>query len=529
MRRSIQVAFLLVSIFFIQSCQLLQEKLQEYYPAVIPGEANIQLLSYETAEVSFPVEVRSNSESTVKVKEINYTISVAGEKTTQGTLSINESLQAGESKTYSIVKKVNLGKKVQFAELEKNYTLSLKGELSGSLTSISSLKMRNPQSFQLSFSKSSTFTVPSVPDLKLKQIEITSVDFLGANFDLVYEAKNQTSFPVTLQLDEREIYLNNQEIAESSGEGKVEIGANETKEFREEVRIHFISSTRNLYSFLQTREAKLSVQSEILLKSNYHEYKYENTTESVLSLPSLPEVRYVSTSFSGMDFESVNAKTIIELENTADVPLNFNGLYLKISEGSATVASSELTKIELAPKEKKNIPIEQKILFSGFASSAEKIFSNEKMSLKVDAGITGFMGTDSDPIKLTGNASFIPLKLPTLSFETFKWKRYNGSITDPSAEFALVMSVKNPNQFSMELLKIDYSLEALGSKLVSGQSKNITVAKSSSQNIEIPVILKGQEMLSLVSRLKSLRTSEYTFNGTIQMKAAGEVINLSFP
>ncbi len=497
----------------------------------------MKLLSFDSAEITIPLEVRGRAGANCTMESIRYSVSLGGEKAVQGSsdmLSIvapggSNVVKSGETRVFNIVKTISFGKKIipssQPAEMDVHFSAAV----SGSLVSVSGLNLGRPQPFTVSTERASSFSLPALPVLQLKKIEITTVDFLGANFNLIYEAQNQSAFALKLQLQEREIYLNGQEIAETQGSAEVEIAALSTKEFKEEARVHFISAGRNLFGFLQTREARILVKSRHILKTGNHQFDLSGEAASTISLPSVPNVRYVDTSFGGMDFESVNAITNLEFENTSEIPLYFNGAYVIVSDGNSPIVHSDLGKIELGPKQKKIIPVTQKILFSGFAIGAEKLFKSEKINIKLDAGITGFMGTDSEPIKIGGNATFIPLRLPTLAYESFKWKGFGGSITEPTAQFTLTLKAGNPNQFSMEVLKIDYSVSAFNARLAEGFRENINIPKISAAKIEVPVVLKGQEMLALVPQLKKIKASDVVFNGSIQLKAAGETLKVSYP
>ncbi len=537
MQRSIFLSAFFILILSLQGCQILQEKIQQYYPEVVPGEPSVKLLSFDSAEITIPIKVQGRDGADSIMKSIRYSVSLGAEKAVEETSDMqsivapegSHLVKSGKTQVFNIVKTIRLGKKIKPSSQPTAIDVHFSAAISGYLVSVVGLNLGRPQPFTVSTERSSSFSLPALPVLKLKKIEITTVDFLGANFNLVYEAQNQSAFAVKLQLLDREIYLNGQEIAETQGSAEVEIAALATNEFKEEARVHFLSAGRNLFGFLQNREARLLVKSRHILKTKNDQFSFSAEAASTITLPSVPKVRYVNTSFDGMDFESVDAVTNLEFENTSEIPLYFNGLYVVVSDGNSPIVRSDLERIELGSKQKKIIPVTQKILFSYFPIGAEKLFKSEKINIKLDAGITGFMGTDSDPIKIGGDAAFIPLKLPTLAYESFRWKRFGGSMTEPTAEFILTLSARNPNQLSMEVLKIDYSVSAFNARLAEGFRANINIPKVSSAKIEVPVVLKGREMLALVPQLKKIKDSDVVFHGSIQLKAAGEVLRVSYP
>ncbi|MCC5925937.1 MAG: LEA type 2 family protein [Bacteroidetes bacterium] len=232
-----------------------------------------------------------------------------------------------------------------------------------------------------------------------------------------------------------------------------------------------------------------------------------------------PEVTYTSMKFNSLSFDGVTLDFDFEVDNPNRLDLRALGYTYGFSvEGNEFLSGSSDRGIDLAARSASTVTVPISLNFRELYNSVSAIATQDSIAYGV-ASTFAFdipvLGRREVPVSAAG---YLPIpRLPRLSLENISV----GSLSLSGAEVLVSLKFNNPNNFSMSLSDVDYTLNVDGSRWISSVIREqIQVDARSEQIVTVPVRLDlGQLGMSVYRMLTGSQAFNYevTGNGTVDL------------
>ncbi|MCB1192308.1 MAG: LEA type 2 family protein [Leptospiraceae bacterium] len=243
-----------------------------------------------------------------------------------------------------------------------------------------------------------------------------------------------------------------------------------------------------------------------------------------------PDILFKTANLKGIDLAGANIDFTFLAKNKAPIPIDFSSIKSQIFVDGKKLFNADIPQgLQLKANDTSDFTVSQRIDFKDVTSNLIEFFKKDTIDVKID-GISNFsMGKfGNKDIPFTANKSVPVPKLPTIKFGSFDFKKQGSSLFDPSALFDLKFSIANPNAFGIDLNFIKYSLTADNKNLLDGQAPALQLASKAEKEYNIPITLRGKEILSMLPKLKNFSSMNYNFNGNMNLNAGQIPLDLPY-
>ncbi|MCB1158923.1 MAG: LEA type 2 family protein [Leptospiraceae bacterium] len=234
-----------------------------------------------------------------------------------------------------------------------------------------------------------------------------------------------------------------------------------------------------------------------------------------------PDISFSSANIKGIDMSGVDLDFSFLAKNKVPIPINFASVASKIYVDGVKLFDANVPKgIKLPASGSSNFTVSQRIEFKSITKDLLELFKKDSINVKVDGTSKFAMGQFGNADVPFNASHVVPVpKLPEIKFGSLDYKNINKSLTNPSALFELKFSIKNPNAFGLDMNFLKYSFTAENRNLISGQAPSLSLASKAEKSYSIPVKIEGQDIISLVPKLKDFSNLKYQFKSNMNLNA----------
>lgn len=249
-----------------------------------------------------------------------------------------------------------------------------------------------------------------------------------------------------------------------------------------------------------------------------------------------PDVNLKDIQLADIGLSGAKVNFMYEMKNKTNVGLTFSRLLYNIKvDGKQFFNADNEKNVKLAPNGTSEFTIGHQIEYVEFAESLIDFFKKDKLNIDMDGKVGVLVSQQLGSVEVPINASKVinVPKLPDINFKDFKFKSTNVNFSNPlsalnpEATFELSFGVKNPNSFNIDLSSVQYNFTADQRSLVDGNTGAVQLQSQKESTMNVPVTLKGRELLGMMDKLRDLSQVDYSFNGKMLLDVAGK--NLEIP
>lgn len=250
-----------------------------------------------------------------------------------------------------------------------------------------------------------------------------------------------------------------------------------------------------------------------------------------LSEAQKPSASVIKVSVADLSLKTITLNAQVNIENPNPFELKTAGLELDAAIAGHSLAriSQPDSQLTLPASGNKTIDLPVTITFSELFAAAK----NVKGKNKVPYGLSGeilvavpVLGTISMPLEYQ---DVLPIpQLPDVRIDDVKLLK--AGFTE--IKLQLDMTIKNLNDFAIDLQQLNFNLAAQGKSLGGGELKSVSLESGKSQSVSLPLSLRLSEFGSTLFRLfKSDKPMDFSLNGDAKLQPALDVWqaeNMSF-
>lgn len=243
-----------------------------------------------------------------------------------------------------------------------------------------------------------------------------------------------------------------------------------------------------------------------------------------------PDILFKTANLKGIDLAGANIDFTFLAKNKAPIPIDFSSIKSKIFVDGKKLFDADIPKgLQLKANDTSDFTVSQRIDFKDVTSNLLEFFKKDTIDVKID-GISNFdLGKFGDKdIPFTASKVVPVPKLPSIKFDSFDFKRQGNSFLDPSALFDLNFTISNPNAFGIDLNFIKYSLTADNFNLLDGKAPALNLDSKAERHYNIPITLKGKEIIKMLPKLKNFSSMNYNFSGNMNLNAGDIPLDLPY-
>ena len=228
-----------------------------------------------------------------------------------------------------------------------------------------------------------------------------------------------------------------------------------------------------------------------------------------------PTVSFEKMSISGMSLFDADLLFTFRIDNPNPIGGTIRKGQYRLSIEDFIVAEGVLDKgVSLQARGSRSIDLPVHINFMDLFRSANALAAKNEVPYTL-AGSFDIMGFDI-PYENEGRIS-LP-EFPEVSLDSVRISRLDLS----GAEMAVILSVANPNRFSINLDGLHYSMDMGGMRFVSGEKDSVPeIEASGKESITIPVGVDFINMGRAAMNLLSGDTAPFQLSGAMRFRLPG--------
>lgn len=228
-----------------------------------------------------------------------------------------------------------------------------------------------------------------------------------------------------------------------------------------------------------------------------------------------PTVSFERMSITGMSLFDADLLFTFTVNNPNPIGGTIRKGQYRLSVGDNLVAEGVLDKgVSLQARGARSIDLPVHINFMELFRSASALAAKNEVPYTL-AGSFDIMGFDI-PYENAGRIS-LP-QFPEISLDSVRISRLDLS----GAEMAIILSVANPNRFSINLDGLRYSMDMGGMRFVSGEKDDVPeIEPAGKESITIPVGLDFMNMGRAAMNLLSGNTAPFQLSGAMRFRLPG--------
>ncbi len=228
-----------------------------------------------------------------------------------------------------------------------------------------------------------------------------------------------------------------------------------------------------------------------------------------------PSADVKGVNITGMTLDSVSLLVDMNVNNPNSFGFNTTGFDLALAVEETTLAtldqSANALKVPANGTASTSVPLTLK--FADIYQAVSKLKDQDEFNYGIDAGFKVALPVIGEVRIPVNFASSLPIpKRPEVNFKNASL----GKVGWSGAAMTLVLAVKNPNSFGIDLNKLNYQIVSAGQSLGGGSVKSVSLKEGENHEISIPVQLSFAKLgSSLVSMLTSNKAMDIDLTGSL--------------
>jgi LEA14-like dessication related protein len=237
-----------------------------------------------------------------------------------------------------------------------------------------------------------------------------------------------------------------------------------------------------------------------------------------------PTLRIDDVNLNGIDFEKLSLDFVIKVKNPNPFGVNLNGFdYLFTIEGKQLIGGQETRPIALSAQNESSVHFPLTIKFADIYQLVTENKNKDTLSYQFSGSVlpSGILASFRIPFNKSGHLPNV--RLPQLSLKNLKVDKL--SLT--GVDLKLNLNVKNPNSFSFNIGKLDYTLDLAGKQFASGLTQKLAdIPAKGNGAVEIPLSLNLAGTLGSIYTALNGQNIQASLRGTADLSTPYGVIPL---
>lgn len=237
-----------------------------------------------------------------------------------------------------------------------------------------------------------------------------------------------------------------------------------------------------------------------------------------------PKVSVAGVTLDSLDFERVGLAVKLKVDNPNPVGIDLAGVdYDFILADHSFVKGKTRDGLRIDANQASHVTFPVSLTFDEVYRTLQSLTDRDEVPYRIKTGLTlkvPLIGTYRHPVTVNGS---LPLpKRPDIALADFSLDRLSLS----GADMILKVAVDNPNDFALDLDKIDYALSVDGQRWVSGSKQGIGhIAKKGKGTIELPVTISFSELgMGVYRALTEKEPLNYSLTGDLNATSSNQLI-----
>ncbi len=238
-------------------------------------------------------------------------------------------------------------------------------------------------------------------------------------------------------------------------------------------------------------------------------YGCPEATETIQQVVQPPPINVADVAVSGISSKSLDLDLGLSIDNPNPIGLYLSGIDYDLSLAGRDLASASQRsgiEIQAAGASKTRIPL------SLAYNEVKAIYDSVKGQDEIPYGLSGRVYIDSPigeiPIPFQAEGMLPIIRPPKIKGVRVK----TGGLSLAGADLDIIIDLKNPNAFALDIQDIDYALNLEGKDLASGRINAASVPGKSSGSISVPVSIDSSSAFSWLSSMIAKGSADYSLS-----------------
>ncbi len=227
-----------------------------------------------------------------------------------------------------------------------------------------------------------------------------------------------------------------------------------------------------------------------------------------------PDVKVADVKIGSFTFKKVNLVFDIDISNPNSLGIDLNGFdYNFLLNDHSFLKGEQNQPLKILANGKSSVKVPVSLTFDEVYKAYKNLVNQDSIHYSFKSGLKfklPILGVTRIPVSKSGTLPNV--KIPAVSLRGIKLNHLGFT----SADLEVEISVKNPNNFGLNLDHFNYHLNVAGQEWVTGiKSKEIQLSEKKTGDISIPVSLNFLQMgQSILNILTSDQALNYQFSGS---------------
>jgi len=236
------------------------------------------------------------------------------------------------------------------------------------------------------------------------------------------------------------------------------------------------------------------------------------TCKSVSKMITEPSVSFESVSVTGINFNGVDMKARINVQNGNSFSIPFPEINWNLFVANSSFLSGVIkNNTKIAANGSTSVELPFTVSYEGLFKTAANLINADEAAYRIDlAARFPVPVLDSKTFNVSFSGSLPMIKPPSLSFSGVTFN----SLTLTKVEFVLSWLVDNKNAFAFNLDKLDYGFSVNGVSWTQGSATRISIPPRRAAQVPVTVNISSLSMIKEIAALAAGgKTADYVCRG----------------